>query len=633
MLSNQTNQPNQHKHHHRDDNINHNHNRLLSLLVSSSSLLPPPSYYFVTNNNDHPSTKSLATYYQQYLLQSNNTTNNIDNNIDDEWDYAHGEIIFGLAYWNMSSSMIERLNEIDHDNDDGSSPSSSSSSSYSWLAGCTRFGEICIWIIPSVKRMDHKNDDNDEDDMYDYRRDDQNKKRRRRPSQPRTLPLWKYQVTKGSLYDCQFMVKQQQPPEAVTKTDMEEECWLMICGDGGVYAFDWDRVIIPILLTKLENYQQQQQQRHRMIDEESMMIIPKYTLYPTYPSFYEAKSIEINQCCYIQNHILYGAAGDTLCYKWDMNTQQVVTTYRHYHKGGGTASGYLHTVQHVPSTNILLTGGEDGVLFLWDISHDTLIESIPINQHLLQSLSSTSSLSSSQLEQQQSRQPTTAAAAASTLPSHEVSTTSSSSSSHDTTKSKHNNPERQRQRDCWISSCTIYDTNWCSIAGGCYHSDNSNNNHDNHNHGGFITTFHIPTRTFVSGISTKETISKIVYDHSSVNKSINQHGANTTASSTSCTNHLLSISNESYITHWKDPFQLVVSYHDDNHDEKNYNNNKQRLSSMIQKVKCTTPSGYGLAIHHPDDGQHQPQIAVSGIGPIVDIYHHSTQLSYRVTTR
>ena len=75
-----------------------------------------------------------------------------------------------------------------------------------------------------------------------------------------------------------------------------------------------------------------------------------------------------------------------------------------------------------------------------------------------------------------------------------------------------------------------------------------------------------------------------------------------------------------------DPFQL---YYNDNNSITN------QLSSSLQrppqKVKCTTPSGYGIATNIYNNNNNQ--IAVSGIGHIVDVYDHSTQLSFHLTTK
>lgn len=636
-------------------------------------LLPPPSYY-CTNDNHH---KELESYYEQWKSMYGIKPMHHNNEEEEQaWDYNNDETVFGLSFVTSSSLTIDNSN--DSDNNDNIQQT--------YLAGCTKSGEICVWMINNNTLNndnddEYDNDENNNNNYDDYDDSDheillssirqrrqrssimQRQKKRQRHQQHQqqnTSPIWKYKLTNGALYDCQFVKKNNSTTTLTTNNDNNNdgEYWFIVSGDGGVYLFDWDYDILEMIRSNSNN----SNNNNSNIDDESIdnvnnsSKIPKYTLYPTYPSFYELNPIEINQSCIIcDTNVLYGAGGDTLCYKWDMNTKQIITTYRHHQQQSksnhfhnnklkssstASASGYLQTIVHVPNTNLLISGGEDGILFIWDIMKDQLIESIHINNDLL-----TNSIQS---------------------PPTPLLIQNDETSIIDTTKIQ-SEQQNHYSRDCWISSCIAQDENWCLIAGGCYNNNimrgggqsnsmnqlatttaeaamtilnddiiQSNNSTTGSidNSGGFITTFHIPTRTFISSMKTKETISKIIYNTTNNNNrnattsNLDYYKNNNNNNNTS-SNHLLSISNESYVTHWMDPFQLY--YNNDN--KHNIVTNPILLSQLQrppQKVKCTTPSGYGIATNIYNNNN---QIAVSGIGHIVDVYDHSTQLSFHLTTK
>jgi WD40 repeat protein len=59
-----------------------------------------------------------------------------------------------------------------------------------------------------------------------------------------------------------------------------------------------------------------------------------------------------------RGHVV-AACGDCRAHEWDLSTQSLTRTYSGH-------KGYLHCVQCVPSAGLTLTGGEDGMVGVWD---------------------------------------------------------------------------------------------------------------------------------------------------------------------------------------------------------------------------------------------------------------------------
>ncbi len=89
----------------------------------------------------------------------------------------------------------------------------------------------------------------------------------------------------------------------------------------------------------------------------------------THPSTTE-EFIEINSVAW-DGKVLYGAGGDTFgAYRWDLESGKLLGNM------GGYNKGYLHTVTAVPDTNLLVCGGEDGLLDIWDANQAKHIQSV-----------------------------------------------------------------------------------------------------------------------------------------------------------------------------------------------------------------------------------------------------------------
>jgi hypothetical protein len=340
-----------------------------------------------------------------------------------------------------------------------------------WLVGCTSAGDICIWRPPPPSLdSDHDEDNSPEESKsllnHAYR-----------------TPAFKRRVSTGVLYSIQVA------------RHSDDRILLITAGEDGVLIFDWKRDIID-----------------RLEENSNTSLTPMANFRP-WPSALEDR-IEINDVQLCGSH-LFGAAGDAFgCYKWDLETQKLLTTYR------SPGHGFMHSVEVVPNnsgglSNLLLTGGEDGILGIWDRDKDKLVDKIDM-------------------------------------------TNASDSSS----KSQ----SRKKQTSRWISSVLPRDENWWTVAGG--NKDKA---------GGFLSTFHAPTRSLIASIETHETPQNHAF----------------------CNNAIVSVANESVVSHWN-PLSL----------------------ERTQRVWCQPPSAYAAAV--APDGK----LAVAGVGTTVDLFENATQKTF-----
>jgi WD40 repeat protein len=293
----------------------------------------------------------------------------------------------------------------------------------------------------------------------------------------------------------------------------------------GVLILDWETEILP----KIQKVQKKRS------NEINLLQHTVRRQFKPYPSAWEP-FVEVNDVV-VQGNYVFGAAGAAFgCYKWDLETEKVVTTYK------PTRGGYLHTVDRVPDdSNLLLTGGEDGILGIWDTATDKRVDSIDVNEAVTSSITGISQ------------------------PPHQKRRTAVSGS------------ESSR----WISSCKARDESWWTVAGGY------------NNTGGFVSTWHGPTRSLVSTVETQETPQQLAfYDND-----------NSTT--------LLSVANESYVSHWKNPLSLCE---DDGEPRR-------------QRVWCNQPSAYAVTVSQ--DGR---RIATGGVGSVVDIFEQGTQYGMQLST-
>jgi hypothetical protein len=344
-----------------------------------------------------------------------------------------------------------------------------------WLVGCTSAGDICVWRPPLPPSLDSDRDEDNSPEESKSRLNDTYRK-----------PVLRRKVSNGVLYSIQV------------KRQSDDRILLVTAGEGGVLIFDWNKDIIDKLDQKNS--------------KSNTMLAPMANFQP-WPSALEDK-IEINDVQLCGNH-LFGAAGDAFgCYKWDLETQKLLTTFR------SPGHGYMHSVEVVPNnsgggpSNLLLTGGEDGILGIWDRHQDKLVDKID-----MANVPDACSKSQSRAKKQTSR---------------------------------------------WISTVLPRDENWWTVAGGT-------------EKGGFLSTFHAPTRSLIASIETHETPQNLAF----------------------CNNAIVSVANESVVSHWN-PLSLERTH----------------------RVWCGPPSAYAAAV--APDGK----LAVAGVGNTVDLFENATQKTF-----
>ena len=271
---------------------------------------------------------------------------------------------------------------------------------------------------------------------------------------------------------------------------------LVVSGDPGILIYKWSYFEGAIAAAidvggdeqpKPKKPKCQDPQPPRLSTDE---ITPITTFKPhTSPTTSFGGSVEFNSTSYSKtDDILYGAAGDVFgCYQWDLATETFLGTF-----GGGGSSryngsghrDYLHVVKTIPDaegmgSRYVMTGGEDGNIGIWDAKSRQLIEMMNIqstmdkNKDLVSSNTTTSS-------------------------SRGFLSTSSTSWSNSGPNS-------------WVSSM---DTNgdWLAVCGGTENTIGLTSR-SGPSTSGFMTLWHLPTRTFTSGCVTRESINTVVHNH------------------------------------------------------------------------------------------------------------------------
>jgi hypothetical protein len=259
-------------------------------------------------------------------------------------------------------------------------------------------------------------------------------------------------MSTGVLYSIQFV------------TTSPQQTLLIVSGDEGVLGYDWKEWL-------------------KMMEGGPSSPPPEVKLHCK--PHRSLSTVEINDFS-VSNNYIWGAAGDANGYKWDMETQRIVSEYPSANRG------YLHTIQCMPNSNTVLMGGEDGFLGIWDGHHDKLID----NVNLLSALEKDSEL----VERDDCISGNTALTA----------NTSST----------------------WISNIQSPSEHWWTICGGIQHSATRSTSPSpaatSVAAGGHVTSWHAPTRSLVAGCLTRETP---------------QYSCSTPAT-------LVTVANEGVVSHW-----------------------------------------------------------------------------------
>ena len=137
---------------------------------------------------------------------------------------------------------------------------------------------------------------------------------------------------------------------------------VVVAGDDGVLFFEIDQVF------------------SNMDDSFRQNPIARFCPHPS-----PFEKVEINRFVIDGNH-LYAGSGDRFgCYKWDIESKELLATYKQPH-------GYTQALHFDPRSQVMVVGGEDGYLRIWSCVQDKLIDTINVNRE--QSVAGKNSISS-----------------------------------------------------------------------------------------------------------------------------------------------------------------------------------------------------------------------------------------------
>jgi hypothetical protein len=347
----------------------------------------------------------------------------------------------------------------------------------------------------------------------------------------------------------------------------------------GIVVFDWYMDIIPLLTNTSTN----KSHKGTMIN----LSVPfrHYHPYPMIPNVVnnnydrwkcngatnhgrQTKYPEINHTIIVDEYI-YGAVNDQFgCYKWDIHTGQIVTTYT---MSSSCINNYLYTMEYVSNTNELLTGGENGVLGIWDPKTNQYIDVIDVNVIVERPKNSNFSTNNS-----------------------------NPNSNHQSKRQKNNSSHNITSSRVWISECLVWKEQWWIVGGGFHRSRSDEYVSQN----GYIAIFHGPTRALLSFVTTLGQIQSLTC-YTPKNHKNNDTTENNSAIYDEA--HLIALSNTNYIFKWTNPLSLHAA--------------------PQQRIYCHTPSAYSIAI----ETEHT-RFAIGGVGSTIDIFDTRFQLCEQVTT-
>jgi WD40 repeat protein len=314
-------------------------------------------------------------------------------------------------------------------------------------------GSLYVWELPDKKddasrRGDDDDDDDDhimtsaEDDTPMMGRDDVFTSSAHTHTHNRRSTPWRIcHIAKKALFSIRLA--------SSTPNSRNEKQLLLIGGDDGLLLLDCDNLFkrlseAPTTTCSLESLK---------------LVNPiHFRPYPSPLTVNNTSSLassEVNEAL-IQGDDIYAAVGDAFgLYKWNIETQQLIKTYKE--------ASFLHSVQSLPAVNgskntnastLLLTGGEDGVVQLWDSHHDALIETLPLLDLGLE---------------------------------------------HTHNKRNHVGKKGSAKVNTpWITSLAVMDTNWFSVVGGRFTGPGTGSAEQ-----GFISTFDVPTRSIIAYTETR----------------------------------------------------------------------------------------------------------------------------------
>lgn len=382
-----------------------------------------------------------------------------------------------------------------------------------YLFGCTSSGAVVVW------RVAKPSDDDDENNQYhdDYRNDKRHRSEDDTEGSVRTSrkPIVKFQaVAKGALYSIGII----QLPTAVM---------LGVCGEGGVLIYSWSD--IDELITEASSPGKNSNKGNEL---EAMA---HYKPHKSSHGIVEIKDFDFDR----DDECLYAASGDAFgCYKWDTHKEELLYTY------GSPKRGHLNTVKVLPSSrtagghSLLLLGGEDGCMAVWDRKKQKLIESIDIKKAM-----NKNPLLMGSTDAKNDNAFTPWKDSSNLWTSHIQSSPSSSS--------------------------------WWNVCGGAS---------DGGTRGGYVTSWHAPTRSLASGCATRESPLRMAFREDS--------------------SSLATVANEGVVSYWKSPMQMERS----------------------GRFWCTPPCAHAIEVRNSDGWT-----AVAGVGNTIDLFENQGSKLYSLS--
>jgi hypothetical protein len=283
---------------------------------------------------------------------------------------------------------------------------------------------------------------------------------------------------------------------------------LVASGDPGIMIYKWSHYEEAISAAMDRDEDVNAPSKPKCQDPSSMTIHPStvglispiatFKPHPS-PATSFGESVEINSTTYSKwDNIIVGSAGDLFgCYQWDIATEKLLGTFGgisrfDYRRGGH--KDYLHVVKSLPETvggsSQYVTGGEDGNIGFWDGKTRRLVEMMNIQA----TMDKNKDLVTSNVNYSRGF-----------LNSNSSSTPSWNYNGLNVSS--------------WVSSMDI-SNNWLAVCGGSETFNNTSIITSRSSAGGFtntsgfLTLWHLPTRTFTSGCATRESLNTIAYHDS-----------------------------------------------------------------------------------------------------------------------